>query len=221
MFLAKCIFVDLNSEFIEYDFDELDLDPTSPHKLDQARIVNLEEDIWASDESGWLHHVVSKPSPAVNQWCGYWNVPQGHDKLTGYEVGYNGPRPYTSSPYLSTKNKKAVTFLPDLPTPKKKKKKAVVKGSKRKGKGKNYLCRRQRNPNNLSDMPMLLPFSFIPIFINLNTNVCLFTHNNGKHSTHGSSYTHVCETPFTTNPHLFTLLHHLNWSFTHKHHRWT
>ena len=34
MFLAKCIFVDLNTEFIEYDFDELDLDPTSPHKLD-------------------------------------------------------------------------------------------------------------------------------------------------------------------------------------------
>jgi len=53
MFLAKCIFVDPNTEFIKYDFDELDLDPTSPHKLDQAHIVNLEEAIWASDQK-WL-----------------------------------------------------------------------------------------------------------------------------------------------------------------------
>jgi len=53
MFLAKCIFVDLNSEFIEYDFDELDLDPTSPNKLDQARIVNLEEAILGVSQK-WL-----------------------------------------------------------------------------------------------------------------------------------------------------------------------
>ena len=65
MFLAKCIFVDLNSEFIEYGFDELDLVPTSPHKLDQACIVNLKEAIRTSDKSGWLHHTVSKPSPAA------------------------------------------------------------------------------------------------------------------------------------------------------------
>ena len=58
-----------------------------PHKLNQARIVNREEAIWAADQSRWLHHVVSKPSSAANQWCDYRNVPQGHDKLTDYEVG--------------------------------------------------------------------------------------------------------------------------------------
>ena len=30
-FLAKCIVVDLNAEFIEYDFDELDLDSMSEY----------------------------------------------------------------------------------------------------------------------------------------------------------------------------------------------
>ena len=146
MFLAKCIFVDLNTEFIEYDFDELDLDPTSPHKLDQARIVNLEEAIWASDQSGWLHHTVSKPSPAAHEWCEYRTVPQGHDKVTGYEVGYHGPKPYTSSPDMSTKKKKAVTFVPDLPTPKKKTKKASAKGSKRKDNGSKLSSRNNKKP---------------------------------------------------------------------------
>ena len=64
-----------------------------PHKLDQACIVNLEEAIWASDQSGWLYHAVSKPSPAAHEWCEHRTVPQGHDKVTGYEVGYHGPRP--------------------------------------------------------------------------------------------------------------------------------
>ena len=80
---------------------------------------------------------------------------------------------------------------------------------------------RKRNLNNVSAMPMLLTLSFTPIFINLNTNVCLFTPDNGKPSTHGSPYTHVCETPFTMNQRLPTLLHYLNWSFTRQNHWWT
>jgi hypothetical protein len=38
----------------------------------------------------------------------------------------------------------------------------------------NYLRGIKRNPKNVSDMPMLLPFSFTPIFTNLNTNVSFF-----------------------------------------------
>jgi len=111
MFLAKYIFVDLNKEFIEYDFDELDLDPNSPHKLEEARFVNLEEAIFAANNSGWLHHAVSRPSPAITQWCDYRNVPEGHDKITGYELGYHGPKPYTTDlPDLSNKKKKAVSY---------------------------------------------------------------------------------------------------------------
>ena len=53
----------------------------------------------------------------------------------------------------------------------------------------NYLRGILRNPKNVTDMPMLLPFSFTPTFTNLNTNVCLFIHNNGKPSTNWSPYT--------------------------------
>jgi len=39
VFLLLWVFLDLNEEFLEYDFDELDLDPTSKHTLKNARII--------------------------------------------------------------------------------------------------------------------------------------------------------------------------------------
>jgi len=71
-------------------------------------------------------------------------VPQGHGKVTGYEVGYHGLKPYTSLPDMLIKKKKAVTFVPDLPTPKKKTKKAYAKVSKRKNKGSNLSLRKNK-----------------------------------------------------------------------------
>ena len=54
-----------------------------------------------------------------------------------------------------------------------------------KGRQANYLPR--RNPNNVSTMPFQLTSSFTYIFINLNTNACLFTNtpDDGKPLNHG------------------------------------
>ena len=85
----------------------MDLDPTSEHKLEEARIVDIEEAIHAANNSGWLHHAVSKPSSAAFEWCDYRNVPQGYDKITGYELGCHGPKTFTpDSPDLLNKKKK-------------------------------------------------------------------------------------------------------------------
>ena len=93
-----------------------------------------------------------------------------------------------------------------------------------KGRQANYLL--GRNPNNVSAMSSYLSFSFTYIFINLNTNACLFTPDDGKPLTYGLPYTHVRVSSFThhqpatTNQRLPTLLHYLNWSFTHKFIHW-
>jgi len=147
-------------------------------------------------------------------------VPPGHVKLTGYEVGYNGPKPYTLPCQIC--QPKIRRQSPLCPICQHQRRKGRRQSSRvLKGRETNYLCGgRQRNPNNVSAMPMLLTLSFTPICINLNTNVCLFIHNNGT-STHGSLYTHVFDTPFTMNKRLPTLLHYLNWTLTRNNHLWT
>ena len=78
---------------------------SSKHGMKKAPILPLGEAIDATTNISWLHHIVSQLDPNVKEWDENITVRKWYDKVTGYYIGYQGPKPYMGMKMETLKSK--------------------------------------------------------------------------------------------------------------------